>query len=328
MAGFVVERNGYTTVSKLIADVVEDLLDNGFTKIFPTNAFNPDTAGDVFKVSLEASETVDQLAASQPWRITFDVKGVQQCGVYLGTPLQIDTSGSVATLKDGQGQADDIIGAVGAQTDGLSIKPDTPDMGFVNRSARVGTTPGAGGSYPMSYRICISPRGVFVGVWEDATTTENSTAFNWFLVQRPVDRDTGAVLVEGKAPVICLNGVNGKYWQFVVREADILKPGRRRPADTHTPDSEAIINAQPQVALAEDGKYIVTFPSRLNTSRYRYPHELDMVGITSADVVSQYSDVPLTVYGEGQARIYHAMQGNALNNTGMRVLLLDSGGGI
>lgn len=328
MVGFVVERNGYTTVSKLIADVVEDLLDNGFTRIFPTDAFNPETAGDVFKVSLEASGTVDPLQASQPWRITFDVKGIQQCGVYLGTPLQIDGSGSVATLKSGNGQASDIIGAIGDETDGLTIKADDPDMGFVNRSARVGTTPGSGGSYPMSYRICVSPRGVFVGVWEDATTTENSTAFNWFLVQRPVDRDTGVVLVDGKAPVICLNGVNGKYWQFVVRESDILKPGRRRPADTHTADSEAIINAQPQVALAEDGKYIVTFPSRLNTSRYRYPHELDMVGITSADVVSQFSDVPLTVYGEAEPRIYHAMQGNALNNTGMRVLLLNTGGGI
>ena len=53
-----------------------------------------------------------------------------------------------------------------------------------------------------------------------------------------------------------------------------------------------------------------------------------MIGITSADVVSQYSSVPLTVYGESSARTYKALHANGAGNTGMRVLVLQQGGGI
>ncbi len=88
------------------------------------------------------------------------------------------------------------------------------------------------------------------------------------------------------------------------------------------------MNVETQVRLTEDGKYVVNFPSRLNTSRFRYPYELDMIGATSADVVSQYSDVELTVYDEPDARVYHALQSNEANNTGLRIVVLQAGGGI
>ena len=197
---------------------------------------------------------------------------------------------------------------------------------FINRALRM--TGGNVASYPMSYRLAITSRGIWLGVWEDSTTQESSTFFNWFLIQRPVDRTTGETLITGKAPVFCVNAVGGKYWKFTVRERDIFRPSARLQADIDLDDSEAIFNSAEQVSLSEDGKYIVTFPSRLNTSRYRYPHELDMLATTSADVVSQNTDVPLTVYGEDQPRTYRALHANALNNTGMRVLVLQSGGSI
>lgn len=361
MAGYVVERHGYSNAGALAADIITDMIANGFNQITgPGGTFNKTSATGAYYVCLEAGPTIDPLSATQPWRIGFDIVMGTGTGqvvpevllAYVGTPLQITPIGGLAERQvatSGDVNYTDIIGSVGSlvnpnpvgfncitvnTSNGVATyKPlqgntqnnDEPSKGLVNRVKRVGTS---GSSYPLSYRLVISPRGFWLGVWEDATTTETSAAFNWVLVQRPVDRTTGAVLTSGKAPVFCVNGCGGTFWQFVVRESDIFRPGKRRSGDAHSEDSEAIINAQNQVSLSEDGKYIVTFPSRLNTSRYRYPHELDMIGITSADVVSQNSDVPLTVYGETNPRTYKAMHGTGTGNTGMRLLVLSQGGGI
>ena len=360
MPGFVVERHGYATAAEMAKDIVTDMLANGFTQITSTTqtTFNKATVTTPFQVTLEAGGDVDPLNATavsvkQPWRVMFDVKMVngataaEYLGVYIATPLQLDGKGALAD-RQVQGQNTyytDIIGAIGAQAGVASQQSpltlngdyasyngptqtntgDEATKGLINRGIRVGKN---GAAYPLSYRLVITNRGFWLGTWEDATTAETSASFNWVLVQRPVDRTTGAVLTTGKAPVFCVNGSGGNFWQFIVRESDILRPGARRTAETNTNDSEAILNSENQVSLSEDGKYIVTFPSRLNTSRYRYPHELDMIGITSADVVSQYSDVPLTVYGESAARSYKALHANGLGNTGMRVLVLQQGGGI
>lgn len=98
------------------------------------------------------------------------------------------------------------------------------------------------------------------------------------------------------------------------------------PADKHTADYSAIMNAKQQVSVGEGNKYIVTFPNGLNTSRFAYTHEMDMVAYTSADVVSAGSEIPVPVYGED--RVYIGVNANGPNNTGMRVLFLRSGGGI
>ena len=356
MAGFVVERHGYTNAADLAKDLITDMIANGFTEIIPSGgtAFNGASAAVPFHVTLEAGPTIDPLSTTQPWRVMLESRNInggagapgEYLGVYVATPLQLNGSGASAdrNVVGTSIHYTDITGAIGAQvgvdgttspvtvdTNGYAVYTgsnngtDEPTKGLVNRGQRVGKN---GSVSPLSYSLAISPRGVWVGVWEDATTAETSMSFNWFLVQRPVDRTTGTVLTTGKAPVFCLNGVGGSYWQFVVRESDILRPGARRPADSSATDSESILNTSNQVSLSEDGKYIVTFPSRLNSSRYRYSNELDMIGITSADVVSQYSSVPLTVYGESSARTYKALHANGAGNTGMRVLVLQQGGGI
>jgi len=366
MTGFVIERHGYTTAAALIADVATDMIANGFDFVWTTggaSSFDKANVHSPYRVTLEASGDVDPLNASavsakQPWRVCLDVQDPQRAFIYVATPLQLDDQGNVATEKyfynqgsQSQLESVDYIGAIGAQvgaqystsgstrpgiidpatglysppTQSSGTAPDETTKGIIMRKVRIGD---AGASYPLSYRLVITDRGFWLGCWEDATTAETSSAFNWVLVQRPVDRTTGETLTTGKAPVFCVNGVGGQYWQFVVRESDILRPGARRDAATNATDSEAVINIENQVSLSEDGKYIVTFPSRLNTSRYRYPHELDIIGITSADVVSQYSDVPLTVYGETDPRSYKALHANGTGNTGMRILILQQGGGI
>lgn len=363
MTGFVIERNGFIDAASLIASLVADMVDNGFTLIHPT-PFSANAAP--FAVTLEASATVDPLHSTQPWRIAFDVQEKQTCFVYAGTPLTLPNDGSFTydrKVISGVGASSygpvDTIGATGTMMGSTSLpatnapahidsntlkwipasvtsaaQTDDPRYGFINRRFRIGS--GDGSNYPMTYRLSISDHGVWFGVWEDAGSDESGYNFNWVLIQRPVDRITGTVVTTGKAPVWCVNFTganqdftsNQRIWQFVVRESDILRPGLRRPADSDTADSDTIVNTSNQVSLSEDGKYVVTFPARLNTSRYSYSYELDMVGITSADVVSQDTTVPLTVYGESSPRTYKAMQSSNVNNTGMRVLVLTSGGGI
>lgn len=332
MASYLIEKHGFANARLLAVSLIGDMIDHGFTKVYPTGAFNPLSPPVApFTVTLEASGTVDPLndaaiLTKQPWRIVFDIKSDELVGVYLGTPLQMPPEGTYAFEKNTAGDRIDIIGAIGAVVDDEGVlDPENPDQGWINRVERVGPD---GVSYPLSYRLVISPRGVWFGSWEAATTTETASYFNWVLIQRPVHRDTGAVIVDGKAPVFCINKANSKFWQFVVRENDILRPGKRRIADSNTEDSEGVLNTKNQVSLSEDGKYIVTFPSRLNTSRYRYPYELDMIATTSADVVSQFTDVPLSVYSEAQPRIYTAMQASGTANTGMRLLVLKQGGGV
>lgn len=341
MAGFVIERHGYTNAAQLFNALVQDLLANGFVQKYPTTAYTPgQTLATAARLTLEAGPTVDPLNADgvtekQPWRITLDLLNKERLFVYVAGPIQLTDDGKVATELTGTTGtvAVDILGSIGGQigTTGLTTAgvytsdTDNVDLGLINRTKRVGDL---GASYPLSYRLAITPRGMWLGVWEDAISAETASNFNWMLVQRPVDRTDGSTLVAGKAPVFCVNCVNTKYYQFVVREQDILRPGKRRDAANNTVDSESVLNVQNQVSLSEDGKYIVTFPSRLNTSRYRYPHELDMMGVTSSDVVSQYSDVPLQFYGESTPRVYKALHANQGTNVGMRVLILQQGGGI
>lgn len=138
--------------------------------------------------------------------------------------------------------------------------------------------------------------------------------------------------------------------RFIVRESDIEAPyptpryvkdafGVRMdyaeggfpfgvPCDEHTVDYAAVINARQQVAITENNKYVITFPNGFNTARYAYTHELDLIAYTSADVISADTEVSITVYGEATPRVYKAIQSNGPNNTGMRILVLKSGGGI
>lgn len=233
----------------------------------------------------------------------------------------------------------------------LDGNPDfeIPTQGFVNRARRVGTTPEA---YPLNYVLTITNRGVFLGVWEGTWSTMQrpkvgvSSYFNWFLVQRPVNRFTGDILTTGRAPVFCINSVGYKYWKFIVREADVPHPSQgapmlassyfdtdtqkqkrqitpyRVPADVHSDDSFAILNTSNQIALTEDSKYLIGFLHNLTTPRFRYAEELDMLGQTSADVCSAGNSVAITAYDESGPRQYRALPSNNVYNTGLRICVL------
>lgn len=327
-----ITRTGFTSVSAVITSVANDMITMGFAQVFPTpggTSFTTPTNPAQFQVVLDATITVDPLVATQPWRVEFNVATLQTVSMYVATPTQIGTdgtvSGIVAPYPSTSPTIIDYSGCIGDINSSMTPILTNPATGFFNRGSRIGAT--TQNSYPVSYCLSVTPRGFALAIWEEANDDQAAQS-SWVVVQRPVDRLTGQALATGKAPLFCVNSVGGKYWKFVVREADINRPTVRLPADTTTTDSTAVINSLQQVAIDESGKYIINFPCRLNTQRYAYTQELDMLGYTSADVVSQFTQVPVTVYGESSPRTYQSLFANGVNDTNLRILFLASGGGI
>jgi hypothetical protein len=341
VSGFYVRRSGYTHVGELMLAVIADMTANGFVTRFPavwTPPVDP-TGRAKFKVVLEAGPTVDPLNETalqnkQPWRIQIEVFDKHTAGVVTGSQQALRTDGT-SSFSINAGKLKGPQGAIGGfYTKGITLADISPDPtkpaeGFLNRTSRV--VLGAidlADSFPMTYSLSITPRGVALCVWEDYVSDSGAAAISWFVVQRPVDRTSGATVVAGKAPVFCLSGVNNLINRFVVRESDVLKPSDPVDATKDSDYNNAIINGMEQVAISEGNRYVVAFPSRLNTTRYAYTYELDMLGYTSADVVSENTDVPLTVYGEATPRKYVSLLANGANNTGMRIVSIKEGGGI
>jgi len=227
--------------------------------------------------------------------------------------------------------------------------PNVTDPGqlFVNRWAVAGPKTVYLGqnidtqySVPMSYRITCTDHGLFLSVW-GPDPEESGKNYSWLLAQRPVDKKTGIVrglttpinnAVPGNRPLFCVNSTNNAFYKFVVREHDLGVPSARKDATLNSDDSGAVINPYQQQSLTENGEYVITFLNNLNTSRFKYADELDMVGTVSADVVGGGADITVNVYGEkvidayGQAKLtprrYHAMWAHGSFGTKMRIMVI------
>ena len=347
MTAFTVQRSGYTDVPGLYYAVVTDLLANGFTQLFPTSPLTAPVVGTAytpFAVTLTGSASIDPVFSTQPWNIMFDCTGknsgtagfTPQVGdIFVATALQLPATGGVTPvdIPDGSNSKASLPSGMVNGTGGIVVETgtayDAVNQNFITRKTRVTAQTLNGvngaGAYPMTYRLSVGTNGFTLFVWEDASDNIG-TMFSWVSIQRPVDHLTGVPVTTGHAPLFCVFGLNADVFKFVVRENDILKPTVAVSASVDTVNSAAIINVQPQVAISENNKYVITFPNGLNTQRYAYTTELDMIAYTSANVVAGYTDVPLTVYGEANPRTYKAMSANGPNNTGMRMLMLTSGG--
>lgn len=321
--GFSVERQGFITVPQLFNAVITDMLANGFTLKFPVTHNSADEV-----VTLEASATVDPLAATQPWRVQFQATSDFIGNMVVATPLQLPNDGTAALDYKivGDTLPQDVTGILGTKHFLALGTVNSAVNRFIDRTVRIPDLATAA-SFPLSYRLSISDRGFTLFVWEEASDTDGDK-FSWVNVQRPVDHVTGEAVVTGKCPVFCVYSLANSIRKFVVREIDVLRPTYSVSATSDTADSAAIINSVQQVAISEDNKYIVTFPNHLNTQRYAYTYELDQIAYTSADVISQAAQVPIRPYGEAVDRIYRAMNANGINNSGMRLLMLESGGGV
>lgn len=211
---------------------------------------------------------------------------------------------------------------VGAITNSAAAQTETPPVYPTDPTKDVSAT------FPMTYYLAITDRGFYLSIWEGSASDMNGSNFSWVLVQRPVKRDTGAVVVEGKAPVFCVSSVGNEINRFIVREVDVTDASAIISATEDSKDGTAIINDKKQVGVSENNQYIVNYPSRLNTPRYAYTYELDMIGYASATVISGTTEVPQTLYGEATPRTYIGMHSNLPANNGMRIVALKQGAGI
>jgi hypothetical protein len=232
-------------------------------------------------------------------------------------------------------------GSNGIKVIGVSGEINGADVGFINR---LNLDQLSGLALPLTYEITMTQKGLFIGVW-DVLSEENGRRFNWLLVQRSVDRVSGAIRAQTKttqtgavatfldstedsvAPVFCVNGVNNLYYQFTVREADQGGPSIPKTASANTEDNSAIINPFDQQSITDEGKYVITFLNKLNSPRHRYADELDMVGTVSSDVIGFGTEVRISAYGEemgtpGLQRVYRALPSNNPYGTGMRLMVL------
>lgn len=355
----------FTRVTDLLKDLAPRLTANGmFNQVFPASytgagnlVFEPTNKVDIKRGALNDNPT---------WRFAFSAdEDLETILLNIATPVQIKDNGTIAT---GQGWATETT----KLASGATVTRNPGSIGkFVDRShlALVGDDFNLLAVYPMSYALTISDHGIFLGIWDNAMDEYQnefdivSPAFRWFVIQRPVDNQTGEPLVTGRAPVFCAYttmangfvqvgpeyhhlipgyGISGGsnvnapeimygdlsilmrnamaqfHYKFVVCEEDVYRPTLATLADMSQPDSNPIFNSAQMVSVSEDNKYVVTIPKGLNTPRYAYTHELDMMAYTSADVIGMHTEVELPVYGGTQK--YRALVANRLKNTGMRIL--------
>lgn len=197
-----------------------------------------------------------------------------------------------------------------------------PDTALVN----IAGTP----NIPMSYALSISDHGIALAIWEEATDQYDAKGHrhSWLVCQRLVDKETGKPLVEqaeSHCPLTCLYGIQNQTQDitryFVVRESDVHRPSEDLDATANTRDSVALINPQEQISVTENYEYVISVPSGINTQRYFYLEEMDMLGYCSADIISQDGVAELSMYSDGTKKRYKGLRATGKYNSGLRILM-------
>lgn len=278
-----------------------------------------------YKTTYKARDLVEPVGnTGAPWTNTFDP--TLNAAKFQPTPTP--ATGGAAVVQP------PLVYQSPKEWDGPDVTD--PNQLFINKYLVAGTKAETYGgfvadsayAYPMGYRIVLTDHGLFLGCW-GPDPEENGKGFSWLLVQRPVDKKTGIVRGvpmntedPGNRPLFCVNSVNGRYWKFVVREHDSAVPSARKDATLNSPDSGAVINPYPQQSLTENGEYVITFLNNLNSSRFKYADELDMVGTVSSDVVGGGSEINVNVYSEENRRAYHALWSSGAFGSKMRIMVV------
>lgn len=312
--GISIERNNQIGFVEVARNLMADLIANGFTEVGGETDFS-----NTSLATFDPSTQVDSLVASQPWRlrivVTAGTAGNIQFNV--GTPVQLPDDRSVSFTSTG-----------------IESGRLFTNSHLVNGSNYFPLGGSEEEAQPLSSILNVSDHGLSWCVW-----AEGATAFSWFVIQRPVDNVSGTPLVTGKSPIFCIYSSDGgdgdatttasqNIKRLTVRESDIHKPSLPVDACRHSQDHNAIFNPIQQISISEGNNYVLTFPNGLNTARFVYKEELDMIAYTSADVLGESAVVNLTVYGEGSPRTYRAMNANSPYSIGSRILFLTGGGGI
>lgn len=326
MAGKIYTKSKLQGLDQVATNLFNDLKAAGLTAVLPASGQGFTLTSGSGKFIFDSSPAMNPLNATQPYRILVDVNaavaGKGAIRIAVANPQQISNAGVTSSFPGGADtQGNRVMGQLGS-----SWNAANPQIGgtFLTRSI-TNSNYDTGTTY--SYLLIVTNHGIAFKVWEDGSDAAPSNS--WFLVQSPVDKLTGKPLLDSNSPIFCVYSCDSQeIKKFVVSEADVARPSPAVSAEVDSLNSAAIINGQEQVSIAKGNKYLVTFPNRLNTDRYAYTEELDMIAYTSADVIAEESEIPVTVYGEASPRVYRALKANRANNSGMRLLFLVDGGGL
>ena len=332
-----IQKGNITSLGDMISNLHADLVAAGFKSVLPAQSQPLVVTGGIGLFVVESTDSNNPVNEKQAYRIRVEV-GKQGEGFYMN--VAVASSAHIGDLGETFPYPISAVFATDRQVMGMlgySAKAPTgatpPGSVFIGRGAgdpvKVRDYTEAGDGVHYGYTLSVGSHGVVFYVWENAT--EDKPIYSMFCVQSPVNKDTGLPLTDLKSPIFCVySNDNFPMQKFVVNEADVSVPTKSVPAGTDSLDSAAIINEEDQVAVKLDNKYLVTFPNRVNTERFAYSEELDMLAYTSAKVIGQDTVLELSVYNDDDdtKRKYRAMKATKSNNNGMRLLVLQSGGGV
>lgn len=301
----------------LVRDLVGKMKAAGFT-IIGVDGNAGDTVGTTGKAyALQATTAVDTQADTQQWVVLISASNTDKyIDVSVLPKLQMSSQFTALARN-----ATTTIGRL--SKDGLTASHFADFVADWKMDAAADL-----GAYPLSYDLVTTDHGFALQV--NAEGYDNTgTAFSWAVVQRGLT--DGEAKAGQKSPLFAIysngGGQNGdpdtavatSIQRFTVIEAGINSATKSISASQASADASPIINPMQQVMLAEGNTAVVLFPRLINTQRYVYFVTLDLLGYTSADVISAGSQVDLTPTA-GNKVTYRGMNANGRDNRGMRLM--------
>ncbi|WOL24388.1 tail sheath [Yersinia phage fHe-Yen9-02] len=302
----------------LSRDLVEKMITAGFTL---TGQDGEAASGQTVTPgskhwALDAGASVDSQVTTQPWTVIIRADNVlKTISIGILPKLQVTSQFEAASRSATEQVGRLSVGGLLANNF-IDIVKDWK----INPTAALA-------AYPLGYDLVTTDHGIALQIHAEGYDN-TGTAFSWFVAQRGIT--IGETTAGEKSPLFCIyscaGGQNGdpdvsiasSVLRYTVIEEGINSASLPISASQGTPDGMPIINPLQQVMIAVGNKACVLFPQMINSHRYVYFTMLDMLGYTSADVLSAASEIELSP--TGTAYMYRGMNANGKDNRGMRVL--------
>jgi len=303
-------------LENLARKVAQAMVSAGFTVTAVDGAAGSTIGTNARSLVLTPSAAVDSLFENQKWSVILTASNTDKTlSLHVLPTSQINASFE-AVKRSSTGE----VGRVSVDGAEDSFFIDLAKDWKVDANAEFA-------AYPFSFDLSVGNHGFALHV--NAEGLDNTgTAFSWLVVQRGVIAETGAV--DPNSPLFAVFSAGGgqagdpdtlnpkSIQRFTVIERDINAATAPISAVVPSPDGIPVINPMQQVMIAEGNSAIVLFPHMINSHRYLYHIVLDMLGYTSADVMSAASQVDLTP--ASVKTTYRALNANGKDNRGMRIL--------
>ena len=191
MACFNITKYGFVNIDQIMDDIIYEMtgdVANGATNNI--KYFNIEFAGvptdGIGKTStnvtiLSTTANVDPLATAQRvgsyvsmvepgWRICFNQIDKDRLAVHVATALQLTDTGNIAQLNTRSVSSPALLEPAGnvGQDWNQSTYPGATQANFNKIWLNRQPSSNAQESYPMSYTLTLTNRGVFLGIWEDS----------------------------------------------------------------------------------------------------------------------------------------------------------------